>query len=208
MTGRKCIFQIGFSRCGTTSLSKLFHGNGIPSIHWDEGRIAQRFKARMAAGEDPFADYPDTVFFSDMGNAMGTLIEPYKDFRYIHQFYPDSYFILNIRDVQNWLASRANHWKLVEWQLKYLRLTTVKQLLRYWEEDWHRHIADVRDYFADKPGRMIEFNIETDDPEKLAQFLKPDFAIDPRHYGHANAGKRKRYGIADGRIVKLRNQAG
>ena len=35
------IFQIGFNKCGTRSLYHFFKDNGIPSIHYDGGKIAK-----------------------------------------------------------------------------------------------------------------------------------------------------------------------
>ena len=32
-------FQIGFKRCGTTSLAAFFNRSGIPCAHWDRGRL-------------------------------------------------------------------------------------------------------------------------------------------------------------------------
>ena len=38
------IFQIGFNKCGTRSITQLFHDSNVRSIHWDEGRLAIKMK--------------------------------------------------------------------------------------------------------------------------------------------------------------------
>jgi hypothetical protein len=194
MQGKR-IFQIGFGRCGTTTLFHFFERNGVPAIHLDRGNIARRLMARKAAGEDPFLGYPGIVFFSDMGDLMraGTA-EAYKEFRYIHQFYPDAYFILNVRNVQRWMLSRCNHGRFMEWQKEARGISTTEALLRFWAEDWHRHVNDVRAFFADKPGQLLVFDIEKDDPNRLVEFLRADFDLDARHYGSSNESPtRKRF---------------
>jgi hypothetical protein len=85
------IFQIGFNRCGTTSLHGFFMKNGISSVHWDRGRIGVAFWRRMMAGEDPFQDYSGVTAFNDMmylGERI--VVEPYKHLDYILRFYPDA----------------------------------------------------------------------------------------------------------------------
>jgi hypothetical protein len=187
VVSRKTIFQIGFSRCGTTSLYRLFARNGVPSVHWDEGKIARNFIKRKQAGEDPFLDYPGVVFFSDMGDPRtGRLIEPYKEFAYIFEYYSHSYYILNTRNVQNWMLSRCNSSHLIEWHQQALGISTMEGLLLYWAQDWHDHHKKVREFFANKPGKLLVFDIEKDDPQKIADFVKADFAIDPGHYSGSN----------------------
>lgn len=191
----KRIFQIGFGRCGTTSLYRFFRDNGVPSIHHDKGEIARNFARRMEAGEDPFLDYPDIVFFSDMGRSIGAFAEPYRDFRYILEFYPDAYFILNVRDKQNWLLSRCNHFQLVKWQRESRGLRTSGDVIAAWDKDWDEHLADVQTAFADRPGQLLVFDIEQDDPQRLVDFLAPDFELDASHYGQSNRSspRRQRY---------------
>lgn len=37
-----CYFQIGFQRCGTTSIALFLNRCGLPCVHYDEGRLAKR----------------------------------------------------------------------------------------------------------------------------------------------------------------------
>jgi hypothetical protein len=46
---KKRIFLIGFNRCATTSFHRFFNANGLKSVHWDSGRLAQRFYANIGA---------------------------------------------------------------------------------------------------------------------------------------------------------------
>ena len=38
------IFQIGFNKCGTTSIHRMLVANGINSVHWDKGRLSKSIK--------------------------------------------------------------------------------------------------------------------------------------------------------------------
>lgn len=180
---RPRIFQIGFHRCGTTSLHGFFLRNGIPSVHWDERRLALRFAARMARGEDPVADYPETIAFTDMMSiGPERIIEPYKQFDYIRRHHPDAYFLLNTRDRERWIESRLNHIFPLAEQYAAILGIPVADVPDYWRGEWEGHHARVRAAFAGS-DRFLEFDIEKDDPARLVEWLAPDFpGLDARHY--------------------------
>ena len=104
------IFQIGFNRCGTVSFNRFLRNSRILSQHWLQGALATHIAARINAGQDPIMDFPRAIGFTDM-IALGPKlpIEPYKRFDYLHRWYPNALFILNTRDRENWIASRAAH---------------------------------------------------------------------------------------------------
>ena len=186
MPGKR-VFQIGFNRCGTTTLYHFFRRNGIEAIHNDNGQIARNFVRRKAADQDPFLDYPDIIFFSDMGTSFGgVVIETFREFRYIYRFYPDAYFILNVRDMQRWLLSRLNDANLLERHKAVRGFRTTEEALLRWTVDWNTHLKDVKAFFADKPSQLLVFDIERDDADKIVEFLKPDFVLDGSHYARSN----------------------
>ena len=198
MTARPRIFQIGFNRCGTTSLHAFFVKNGIPSIHWDRGRIGIAFWRRMAAREDPFLDYPNVVAFTDMMYiAERMIVEPYKHLDYILQFYPDGLFILNVRDREKWIASREHH--VIPMQERYSAAFGIApgDVVAYWREEWDRHLRYVQAMLGGS-DRLLVFDIEKDDPNKLTDFLAPHFGpLDPPHYGwHHPRAEPQSYSIS------------
>ena len=180
----KRIFQIGFNKCGTRSLAAFFQKNGLASVHWEEGRTAENYMRRKERGENPFADYPDTIFFSDMIKLTETeLIEPYRDFRTIHRHFPDAYFILNTRHREDWVKSRSANRNFVRRYRRYLGCDSDAAVFDHWREAWDWHHADVLDYFSAFPGQLIVFRLGEDDGAYLAERM-PDFALDPQHFGH------------------------
>lgn len=171
------ILQIGFNRCGTSSLREYFDGQGIRTLHWDQGKIARRGKERMDRREDPLLDYERRIFISDMEwiEAEGPIIEFYKCFNYLHHWYPDAYFILNTRDREDWIKSRD---RLPGYTAAYRRadgLEADEAVFAHWRADWDSHHQAVRHYFGQSGGNLLVFNIDTDTTDTLVDFLRPDF---------------------------------
>jgi hypothetical protein len=174
------IFQIGFNRCGTISLHRFFLDCGLASVHWAGGELARKMIRRINAGDDPIADFPQVVAFTDMicNNLGDALLEPYKRFDYLDAWHPTALFILNTRPIEHWLKSRE---AVSESRLPppfnrrthryaaYLGLSE-EQVLDYWRAEWLVHHAQVRAYFRDNP-RFLEFDIERDDPARLSAFV-------------------------------------
>ena len=102
------IFQIGFNKCGTSTIHRYLRANGVKCVHWDDGRLAQRMFANLANGDNLMAGYEGFDAFTDMEyiDQVGTLLEGYKLFPYLAAQYPDAVFILNTRDREAWIRSR------------------------------------------------------------------------------------------------------
>ncbi len=174
------VFQIGFNRCGTDTLYRVFAESGVPSIHWDHGRLAQQIYANLSQGAPPVDGFLQVAFF-DMEWVRGGL-EAFKLFPKFYAAYPDAVFILNTRTRERWLESRLSHAN-GEYARLYqatAQLPSRDALVRYWRDDWDRHHANVRAFFAGR-GRMFEFNIEQEAPEKIVQAI-PELRLDAKHY--------------------------
>lgn len=193
------IFQIGMNKCGTRTLCHFFQANGIPSIHnrsnkeCPVGELAESISEQYENNKPLISPkYRHVVFFSDMESVRGTkpIYIAEELFRELYFQYPDSKFILNTRNKQDWLQSRVNH-KEGEY-LRYLMQVynlTREELLEKWSQDWDEQHRVVQEFFADKPGQLLIFNIDSDGPEKLVDFFTPYYALDPKYYKHL--GKTK-----------------
>ena len=62
-------FQIGFNKCGTTFIARLFGMNGYPAVHWAEGALAEDIAWSKLTGVKPLRPWADTVAFT--AGAMG-----------------------------------------------------------------------------------------------------------------------------------------
>ena len=186
----KKIVQIGFNRCGTRTLCRFFARNGINSLHWEKGQLAERLVARYQRKEDPFSDYPEGVFFSDMESVRRDrpLIEGYRLFRYIFSWYPDAYYILNTRNPEAWLQSRVRH-EDGAYLRDFMFLTQIEsedRMLAQWLRSWYEHHADVLRFFEEQGGKLLWFDIDRHGPDRLAAFLQEDFKLDTGLYTHEN----------------------
>jgi len=185
------IFQIGFNKCGTTSLHRFFLDNGIRSLHWEGGQLAERIASRMSCNEDPVADYRDVVAFTDMIKLTNdVLLEPYKSFQYLHRWYPDAYFILNTRHVDDWIRSRVQHGFLARYR-SVLGLADDPAVRRYWRAEWYVHHGVVLEYFRARSARLLVYDIERDRPDAICRFLEPVAALDPSLFSRRNRTQRE-----------------
>jgi len=194
------VFQIGFNKCGTTALFRMFLRSGVKPIH-SGGRYWRRRNHPAIAGRNPQveihinieADLPaltgleDFQAFFDMEYVLDMNMPPVENFRRYRVFaeqYPTAKFILNTRNKSDWLRSRARH-NDGGYVQRAMDRTGLDHdgVLDMWSEDFDSHHAAVRRYFADKPGRLLDFDIDHDGSEKLVDFLQPDIALKAEHWG-------------------------
>jgi hypothetical protein len=183
------IFLIGFNKCGTRTLHKFFMSNNIKSVHYDNGRIANSMWRHHKNKRPLIHDqYKDVVFFSDMENIYtpeGNLpiyIAPTL-FKKLDRQYKNSKFILNTRTLNNWLESRIRHANG-----NYLKFVCKKYdlsedtLIQKWIDDWNNHHKNVIEYFKNRSNDFLIYDIEKDSIEKIINFLKQEFYLNPKLY--------------------------
>lgn len=177
------IFQIGFNKCGTVSLWKIFNDflqEPINAVHWDKGLLAKTMYENLNTGKNLLVGYEDYSYFGDMqyqlwiDNKPKDMILPYLSmFKILDQQYPNSKFILNTRDINNWLRSREN-WAPGgdnNFYMKLYGIDNIIDLKEIYKETWIRHHSDVTEYFSKRPDDLLIYNIETDNIKKLTNFF-------------------------------------
>ncbi len=101
-------------------------------------------------------------------------------YKYLDYKYPNSKCILSLRDLDPWLESAKyihdnsplSREDDVPIQRRMLLYETVEFDRDKFIEAYHRHHADVRRYFKDRPDDLLEMNIADGDGwEKLCPFL-------------------------------------
>lgn len=126
--------------------------------------------------------------------AFGVHVEGNMFFRELHREFPDSYFILQTRDENDWIRARfahrlmdegENYPTLVERAKEALKIKSDHNLKEYWLTYRRAHEYDVRNYFNDQ-GRFLEFNIDTDDISKLINFVSDDYTLNARAWKRYN----------------------
>ena len=209
-------FQIGFHKCGTKTLHRFFERAGIVGVHNDDGRLALTMADNLRAGRHVLTGYERFEAFFDMGFLRPHVhLEMYKHWETILEQVPQARFILNVRAVDRWVASRLNmvpvtglrrsrpsrgfgpDWDrpprglvervepFAERYRRHYALANLDEVVAHWRADWHRHIEAVR---AGVPTeRLLVFDIERDSPLALCRFAGLD-ASAARHYRHENPG--------------------
>ena len=181
------IFQVGFNKCGTRTLADFFRRSGYRSAHWKGGKLADDIMAAKAEGRLPLEQWSGTVLFTDLEKVTPTqMIEAYREFAFLDESYPDAYFLLNTRRVDDWLTSRMRHWNGTYFRdyMKHYGTRDPISVLQRWKDDWVSHVDAVRSYFADRPGKLIEFDLDQDDAEVLAQRFEDILTLNPKKWGH------------------------
>jgi len=175
------IFQIGFNRCGTSSIHKLFDKYTDPkisSIHWDSNNLANTILKNIQQKQKALTNYEQYTVFCDMeSNYSSGGVPVYVPifityYKLLDKQYPNSRFILNIRDINNWIKSRINYLnkRYSQHQKKYYHVESDDQLIEIWKNQWHDHCDSVIKYFAGT-DKLIVYNIESDPLDKITNFF-------------------------------------
>lgn len=171
MTSMGKIFGIGLSKTGTTSLDHALTALGFRSVHF--AADAQTFRQIEAA------DYQLKLL--ERVDALTDIpLVPY--FRQLDRLYPDSKFILTLREASSWLASMERHYQAHPVHtatrpevIRYFRLANYGSLTFNREhllDVYDDHVRRVTHYFRDRPQDLLVMNIcEGDGWEALCPFL-------------------------------------
>ena len=188
-------FQIGFHRCGTTSLATFFNRCGIACVHNDKGRLALRMRENIARGARPLEGYEHYRAFADMVYiGAEDWYDGFRRFRELEVAYGSEAggcrFILNTRPMDDWIrsvtahAQRPGHRRRWAAHLRQRFGTSdAERIAARWRDFREAHHAVVR---AELPrDRLLEFDIQSDPPQRLCSFVgvSPDCA---RHWRHEN----------------------
>ena len=196
------VFQIGFNKCATSSLHEFFRANGFASLHWEQklwfGRtrnVCLEGMANIRANRKVFHGMDKYVYYGDLEYVSSEQIDYlYEKFDRIDRDYPGSKFILNTRNVDEWIASRKAHVLLRE-QVSYLDRSlafyqcTEDELDARWREHFEQHVRTVRDYFADSPDRLLEFRLGENTGQDVVDFL-PELKFKTNQLPWSNATRR------------------
>ena len=166
------IFQIGFNKCGTTSLHKMFIDSGLKSVHWDGGNIAKKIDSNIKQNKPPLDGVDNYDCYTDIENVETNTFPLINYYELLDKAYPNSLFILNTRPLDNWIQSRLNHQggEYANAFKKVLGVDTNEELVKIWTEQWDGHHNKAIDYFKNRDNFII-FDIETEG-DKLTDFLR------------------------------------
>ena len=150
------IFQIGFNRCATQSLTNAFQKLHLKTIHHNFKFSSQCHRSYLAlvmynnlrTGDHKILRNELSKYqcFLDMEYIYQNYhLCFYTYFKEIEQQYPGSSFIMNIRPCSSWIISRIKLGKLKNANEYYKNITEDK--CKEWVQHYFEHSLQVRDYF-------------------------------------------------------------
>lgn len=193
-TTRPKIFCIGWHKTGTSTL-----GDALIELGYKVSGARLDLAASLLKGDkhttlelakdfEALQDVPWAMLFKELDKA-----------------YPNSKFILTIRDEQAWLKSAQQHFRdtysdMHKWIYgKGILLGHEDLYLRR----YRKHYQDVEEYFKDRSEDIIVMDFKKGDAwEKLCDFL--DKPIPKKPFPHSNKGKYN-YTLKDKLIYRIRN---
>ncbi len=105
MTPSVKVFGIGLSRTGTSSLNEALTSLGFASVHFPADRATRAAVARYLLHGAAFERLPVLDTAAALTDTPVCCI-----FRPLDAAYPDSKFVLTVREEQDWLRSCERHW--------------------------------------------------------------------------------------------------
>lgn len=187
------VFIIGYNRTGTTSLHHLFLKDGYVSWHCVRpmgGHIGRQLHTNMENDRPILEGLEDADVLCDLLWAKrGFFFEGTHAFKRLHDACPNAYFILNTRSMDTWIKSRVKHKRgdFMARAKKFYKTKDDEKVKEIWREERDKWEHKIRQYFSLVPdARFLEFNIETDDINKVIDFVHPDFKLHRYNWGHKN----------------------
>jgi hypothetical protein len=184
------IFVIGFPKSGTTSIQESLTSAGISAIHWGVDNIfvgtsIQKYKSQNKLLLSEINTYQAFT-------QMETCIDEHRcywpqlvDVPLLNQQYPNSKFIFNDRNIDNWLKS-LYRWNISTGPIRRDGQSLIERIIKLnipglprgkgktdgELKDWYiQHKNNMIDFFKNKDNFLL-FNIEIDSGEILAEFLE------------------------------------
>jgi len=187
------VFFIGMNRIATKSFSHLFKDSGYRSFHYScmdtmTGQsiiLAQQMQNNLDEFRPVMHGMDKAHVYSDMfWHRENVWIDGVKMYREIQNQHPDAYFILQTRDMDAWLLSKENH-KGGAYIKRCMDFHGVNQqeMIDWFKYDREKHEKAVRKHFLGY-DKFLEYDLDNDPITKLIDFLKPEFFLQEKYWGH------------------------
>jgi hypothetical protein len=187
LKGHQKVFGLGLSKTGTSSLGEALNMLGISTIQYPHD---QKTLAELRSG-----NYKLSILGEYQG-IVDITVAPY--YAQLDRIYPNSKFILTVRDKHSWLRSIEAHWRSKSGRMnkdpQYKEFTEFIYACLYGSLEYHKdrflyvydtHVRNVQDYFRSRPEDLLVLDICGGDGwEKICPFL--GLSIPRARFPHAN----------------------
>ena len=207
MDNNNKIFIIGFNKTATVSFHRFFVDNNIKSVHFHAFKIcderhripkilkneidykflslAKLFLINQENNRPLLYGLDDNItVFSDITDDS-TALDAKDFYKQLDKENPKSKFILNIRNIDDWIKSRVNHKStgLLDKHCKYYNCDKEK-VFEIWKNTFYNHIEDVKEYFKNRENDLLIYDIDNDTPEKIKEFLDEKYNLNLDFFKH------------------------
>ena len=184
------VFCIGLNKTGTTSFGSALEWFGYKKFGWRGGqKSGESHKLIM----DYFAGKKESLIHAAYNHDVMEDIPWPLMFKEFEEHFPNAKFVLTVRKTPEiWLDSIQRHIKnsYVGHELIYGHALPEKHPKSYLKK-YNEHNAEVLEYFADKPGKLLRMCFENGDGwNKLLPFLGLN-GVPIGDFPHMNKGRKK-----------------
>ncbi|CUH54394.1 hypothetical protein SAMN04488037_104273 [Shimia marina] len=205
MSTKPLLFQIGHNKCATSALFFLFLRSHHMALHsggryWKrhhKGFLGmrspqERIHDNILNGHAPLEGLERFTAFFDMEYKRGSdVVENFKRYATFARHYPNAKFLMNTRDKDDWLRSRVRHANGLYLKQEMARKNlSSDEVVAAWSSDFDRHLRKVRSFFKGEADRLLVFNTDKDDIQKLVDFAAPEFPLDTSHWAEVRSTDR------------------
>lgn len=176
MKEKKKVFCIGLSRTGTSSLTSALMQLGYKAKHFPEDILKHDSEKLLLKPEnvrkyDAISDTPVAKFYKQLDSA-----------------YPNSKFILTVREINSWLNSCEKYFltypsaevKRILIQIRLAVYKTADFDRKKFKDAYNKHINDVLTYFKGREQDLLIINICAGDGwDKVCHFLNVKIPSSP-----------------------------
>lgn len=175
------VFFLGFNKTATTAFHKLFELSGHTSYHHlVKGKnLTQVMNGNIKNNKPILHNISGGVAYSDLSYfKKNQCIEGNQWYAELHQEYPDAFFILQTRDLEEWIESRSKHKKgrFIKRCMDSYGVQSKDEMREIWRTERQERENQIKRYFRRNP-KFLTFDINHDDINRLIEHLKPDIML-------------------------------
>lgn len=175
------VFFLGFNKTATTAFHKLFESSGYASYHHlVKGKnLAHIMDANLKNQKPILHNISGAVAYSDISYyKKNQCIEGNQWYAELYQEYPDSFFILQTRNIEEWIESRSRHKKghFIKRCMKSYGIQTKDEMKDVWRKEREERENQIKRYFRGHP-KFMTFDINNDNIDRLIRHFKPEIIL-------------------------------
>lgn len=179
-------FHISPEWCGQDRLASIFQRNGVSVSCHENGALAEDIFHAQASNRAPLTAWTGTRLCTGLyrnGPVWRPPLQGWRQFSFLHRYFPDAVFITTRRDPDEWLVDRLlrDGGLAARCYARHFGLST-EQVPALWLAEWQAHQQEVEQHFKDDP-RLICLDLERHSPQDVAELLEGFIDLPQRIWG-------------------------